>query len=386
MAGNIKVNKLFLIGNGLDLALGLKTSYSDFMFWLLKKQLFEAIKDYGWKYAPEGYKKYNDFLHQYDRIQVYGFSTNELFDIIIYQNYDLNELKKIFNNFNNLNDILSFFNEDGNEIKIHFKYDRGLFGEIYNNSNLGWVDIEETYFQLLKEILNGDKKSSIVDLNFELEIISQELKEYLLSLEIDLKLKVAEPFFKQFASPVKSDEITNSGINFSDVKVEHLYFLNFNYTETLSTILCGLGKEFKDYSINNIHGSLEANEPIIFGYGDEMDEDYKKIENLKDNEFLKHIKSFQYFKNKNYRNLLRFLNSMPFQVCIYGHSCDISDRVMLNEIFENENCLSIKVYHYNGKSDFINKTMNISRHFNSNKLMREKIVEFNPENEIPQIK
>ena len=30
------------------------------------------------------------------------------------------------------------------------------------------------------------------------------------------------------------------------------------------------------------------------------------------------------------------------------------------------------------------KTMNISRHFNSNKEMREKIVEFNPENEIPQ--
>jgi len=32
------------------------------------------------------------------------------------------------------------------------------------------------------------------------------------------------------------------------------------------------------------------------------------------------------------------------------------------------------------------KTMNISRHFNSNKEMREKIVEFNYENEIPQKK
>lgn len=74
---------------------------------------------------------------------------------------------------------------------------------------------------------------------------------------------------------------------------------------------------------------------------------------------------------------------------VNGHSCDISDRVMLNEIFEHENCVSVKVYFYkdeNGKTDFTNKTMNISRHFNSNKLMREKIVEFNPDNEIPQIK
>jgi hypothetical protein len=60
---------------------------------------------------------------------------------------------------------------------------------------------------------------------------------------------------------------------------------------------------------------------------------------------------------------------------------------MLNEIFEHENCRSIKIYFYKdkeGNNDFTTKTMNISRHFNSNKLMRQKIVEFNPENEIPQ--
>ncbi|MDP3354056.1 MAG: hypothetical protein Q8S44_09990, partial [Flavobacteriaceae bacterium] len=93
----------------------------------------------------------------------------------------------------------------------------------------------------------------------------------------------------------------------------------------------------------------------------------------------------------NYRKLLSFLNSNYYQVCIYGHSCGLSDRVMLNEIFEHENCKSIKIYFYeyedgsNG-NDFSNKNMDISRHFNSNKLMRQKIVEFNPKNKIPQIK
>ncbi|MFI8379192.1 hypothetical protein [Leeuwenhoekiella sp. NPDC079379] len=62
---------------------------------------------------------------------------------------------------------------------------------------------------------------------------------------------------------------------------------------------------------------------------------------------------------------------------------------MLNEVFEHKNCKSIKIYFYEdeyGNNDFTTKAMDISRHFNSNKLMREKIVEFNAANKIPQVK
>lgn len=123
---------------------------------------------------------------------------------------------------------------------------------------------------------------------------------------------------------------------------------------------------------------------MIFGFGDEMDEIYKKIEELNDNRFFEHIKSFQYFKTTKYRELLSFLNSGDYQVCIYGHSCGLSDRVMLNEIFEHENCKSIKIYFYN-ENDFTTKTMEISRHFNSNQLMRKKLVNKNNNCLIPQI-
>lgn len=275
------------------------------------------------------------------------------------------------------------------KISIQPKFGNSLFTSIYSQCNAGWVNIEETYFVLLKSILNDKRNVSITDLNSELEILTGYLQEYLMELEIDLPFNIVDQYFEQFASPITPDEIIKNKEDYSKIENGHLYFLNFNYTEALSIILCKSGKELDDYTINNIHGSFEFDEPIIFGYGDEMDEDYKKIENLRDNDFLKHIKSFRYFQNKNYRDLLRFLNSNAFQVCVYGHSCDISDRVMLNEIFEHENCVSVKVYFYkdeNGKTDFTNKTMNISRHFNSNKLMREKIVEFNPDNEIPQIK
>ena len=39
--------------------------------------------------------------------------------------------------------------------------------------------------------------------------------------------------------------------------------------------------------IINIHGELGSRQnPIIFGYGDELDDDYKRIEKLQDNDFL----------------------------------------------------------------------------------------------------
>ena len=51
--------------------------------------------------------------------------------------------------------------------------------------------------------------------------------------------------------------------------------------------------------------------------------------------------------------------------------------------FEHNNYKSIKVYHYN-EVEFNTKTLDISRHFNSNQVKRQKIVEYNEENKIPQ--
>src|SRR5690606_31934204 len=115
----------------------------------------------------------------------------------------------------------------------------------------------------------------------------------------------------------------------------------------------------------------------IFGFGDEVDEEYKFIENLNDNRFLSHIKSFKYLNTLNYSHLMRFIDSDSYQVYIYGHSCGLSDRIMLKEIFENENCKSIKIFYHqrgDGNDDFMEKTQDISRHFDNKGLMRRKIV------------
>jgi hypothetical protein len=73
-----------------------------------------------------------------------------------------------------------------------------------------------------------------------------------------------------------------------------------------------------------------------------MDDDYKVIENLGNNEYLKNFKSFQYSKIQII-TIYCDVDSKRFQVLIMGYSCGLSDRTLLNTIFEHNNCRSIKV-------------------------------------------
>lgn len=104
--------------------------------------------------------------------------------------------------------------------------------------------------------------------------------------------------------------------------------------------------------------------------------------------FLEYIKSFWYFKTSNYHNLIRFIEADNFQVYTLGHSCGLSDRTMLNMVFEHENCKSIKIFYHemqSGKNNFTELTQQISRHFKNKSVMRKKIVPFNKSMPMPQI-
>lgn len=150
--------------------------------------------------------------------------------------------------------------------------------------------------------------------------------------------------------------------------------LNFNYTKTPELYI----KDLINAEIVYIHGELNNEEnPIIFGFGDEMDDDYNEIEKINNNEFLNYIKSINYLRTDNYKKLLRFIEADIFQVFIMGHSCGNSDRTMLNTIFEHDNCGSIKYFYYKpskDSDDYIEKIQNISRSFSSKIKMRDRIV------------
>ena len=122
--------------------------------------------------------------------------------------------------------------------------------------------------------------------------------------------------------------------------------------------------------------------PVIFGFGDELDKHYSEIENSNNKDYLKYIKSIRYLETDNYRKMLSFLNSDNFQVFTIGHSCGTTDRTLLNTIFEHSNCQSIKSYYYQWKEkrsgnindDYSDIVSNISLSFKNKQLLRDRVV------------
>src|SRR6185312_9875502 len=228
-----------------------------------------------------------------------------------------------------------------NETRIKYRPSY-LFTKIFASSKIhGWVDIENMYYEeLIRHTLNVSRG----DVNKEK--IKQALRE-LNECFNEIKNQLTE-YLKTIPAPEKNAEIEehlSAIIN----KREVCCVLNFNYTSTIDlyhkrTVLGGDVR-----SIINIHGDINNEEinPIIFGYGDEMDLEYEKMERLNIKEFLVNLKSFWYFKSANYQDFQKFFwLSRPFEVHIMGHSCGLSDRILLNSIFEHSNCQKIKIYYH----------------------------------------
>lgn len=189
-----------------------------------------------------------------------------------------------------------------------------------------------------------------------------------------------------FTEPIYPHEIVT--VKLEEKKLpDNLYFLNFNYTDTFENYLNECKKTIPS-DFNYIHGNLSSvHGKPIFGFGDELDKRYLEFEDEKNNQLFEHIKSFEYLKTKNYSLLTRFIETEHFQVQIYGHSCGLSDRTMLNQIFEHENCKSIKIFYHKideDNNDYTEKTYEMSRHFKDKGMMRKKVISFDRSREMPQ--
>ena len=397
------INRIVLIGNGFDLAHGLPTSYQDF------------IRDYwssiGHKISEQGSRKIvlkDELLHiQYNEIWSYPYKEED--KIQSYKEFKDYIDSTLGADLESLSTFLSIINEAVD--------------------TYGWVDIENLYYTTLKDII-FEKRGyySVEELNKDLNIIKLKLQDYLTKVSNNcvldrlprihnaiyspLKFRdcsvYSEDIFQQFVNcrlteersittrrlarysydpeyemlPLKSNKYQAEGKLISDVLdnkdvpipymlPSDIVFLNFNYTNTSNTYLA----KNSDIETIHIHGELNNKDnPIVFGYGDEMDEDYKKILNLNDNSYLEKSKSNSYLETDNYKRILRYMNSAPFQVVIIGHSCGNSDRTLLNTIFEHRNCISIKPCYYqkdDGTDNYRELIQNISRNFNDMARMRD---------------
>lgn len=366
------MNRLVIIGNGFDIAHGLKTSYMDFINWYWN----ERVKSF----------------FQNDKT----VSEDCLCKLTI--------IGKIHSSWKGFAHDNKYFNKDkfsGNEVidKIRktpdmFSFECSKFFETILQSieKKGWVDIENDYYQLLKMGADGaNHRYTIKELNEQLKFIQDKLVEYLNSLSsVPQKEELNEEIHILFDPwDISTTDINrtlgNLGLVAPNINVIHqnkrkywkqlkphkIMLLNFNYTSTVN--------QYMDYddTINYIHGDLEHPEKIIFGYGDELDKDYQELLDRNDNELLNYAKSVKYLETRNYRNLLEFLNSGLFQVVILGHSCGNSDRTLLNTVFEHQNCVSIKPYYHkwdDRRDNYLDIVQNICRNFTDMKLFRDRVV------------
>jgi len=337
-----KVNRLVLVGNGFDLAHILKTRYSDFFLWYLNKALSSECEHGNYNFENRRLK--------------FNLKEHFIFEFI---------------------DDISLFR---NNTKFIVSSDSPLISRLLSCNKDRWIDIEYCYYEELIKLyrqLEGhqDDYKEIVSkalekLNADFDLIKESLIEYLSDIKINADV------YNPDINDLISDFILSSYDQ--SIEVDRVLFVNFNYTNTLDIYLNFLNRN--NTKTINIHGKISnKTNPIIFGYGDEMDYYYDKIERLNNNEFLRNIKSFNYLKTSNYQDLIRFIANIDFEVYIMGHSCGLSDRILLNRIFEHENCKKIEIFYYKKsetENDYFEKTQEISRHFKvSNKSrMREIIV------------
>src|SRR5690606_9372443 len=157
-------------------------------------------------------------------------------------------------------------------------------------------------------------------------------------------------------------------------------FLNFNYTNYFYHDFSILTQRFKTPKINklNIHGSLNSEiDDVVFGIGDEHDDLYNEVESRYGNEWLECMKSFHYLRNESYQELLGFTETPKYEIYVMGHSCAITDRTLLNMLFENERCKKIHVFHHKGMESYLNTSYNIARNFKDKVKLREVLQPFN---------
>ena len=367
------MNRLVIIGNGFDMAHGLKTSYMDFINWYWEQRVASFVGN------TTNISK--DCLCQLviknNSWNVFSYNNSYFFK-------DIQHKEKW-----SVSEVIQCIKSNPKDFTIECS---PFFKTILQSiETKGWVDIENDYYQLLKGYINNPNYYvRVSELNEQLTFLQGKLVEYLQTLDTpeiknDLGGEMLDNFNPaDFSTEGKMKALDNIGLDISECKgfrhnfevrrkllPDQIMLLSFNYTNTAKYY----GNDCTIY--NYIHGELDHPEHIIFGYGDELDKTYQDIVDVNDNELLRNIKSVKYLETKNYHNLLEFLLAVPFRVYIMGHSCGNSDRTLLNTVFEHENCISIKPYYHqwgDGKDNYLELVQNISRNFTNMKLFRDRVV------------
>ncbi|MEK4715818.1 bacteriophage abortive infection AbiH family protein [Sporosarcina sp. FSL K6-5500] len=284
------MNKLFIIGNGFDVAHGLKTSYDDFRKHLILDTQIEMDS----LIIPES-KPTPDGDITYDEIEVLSM----LF-------YLISEAESNTEKWSNIEASLANLN----------------FDEVFDYS---------------PEVLDRDGDIDLWKTSYNNEDIASNLV---------IPTSTIQRLFLEWINTIDITR-TKSKIDFSDLVGEKDLFLTFNYTETLEEIY-----NVSSNQICYIHG--KQNEEIYFGHGDGDTDDvtdyfmenYIGSENSLAEIHEKLRKKTEIALNNNMYFFERLSNDNVREIYSYGFSFSEVDMVYLEEISKRVNTQKV-IWYFN---------------------------------------
>lgn len=389
------MKKLFIIGNGFDLNLGLKTKYIDYLVENnLEKKFFEyhmKVFSYDEKYLQilsqknlcEKGKKELNFKEKDPELMKFEIIEKEIKEFYKTFEFKISEpvIEKLCE-ISKKDNLLKYLEEkhlryvfggckEGVEKRASLKDFRSKIIKIENliddfslfNASGNWYDVEKEIKELIKYIF--DKKSKR---NSYLELIkkrfptkasaeSKNIDELILKKEYinpERLLTRYENDFKKYIKKInceqknllKEDKEINklklylkTLLNLEDDKeFDEVYLYNFNYTTYLE-------KFFKNKI--NVHGDVDRKERIIFGIDSEVEMDDAVNKNV-----LLTFSKESRMKNLSI-NVDDFLNDDIKEIYILGHSFSDVDKMHFEKIFIKYQGIEIKILVPNFKQNAV---------------------------------
>lgn len=350
------VTRILLIGNGFDLAHGLPTSYSYFLDFCDKvSRMFtylmhiddkayeksalntwdvdDSIKDK----LLEWYKKRND---NPDKLAI------EIYDNIkenIWIHYFLNIRYTLGKNWidfeSEISNVIQAFECIRNNIERRERIQQGEGSKVIK------LEVVQNFVNISKK-LKKFKKSNLDDMYTNLEIFDEYIEK--MTLDLDKLIRTLEIYICEFINKI---EVLQKNDDIKDINPDCV--LSFNYSNTYERIYGQSNKIEYDY----IHGKADITNNVntcnlvlgIDEYLEEHDRD-NKLEFLPFKKFYQRIYKLTDSSYMEWVDEIRQNLECPYELYIFGHSLDKTDKDVLELLICNDN-VQTKIYYHRKSND-----------------------------------
>ena len=335
---------ILIIGNGFDIAHGLKTSYMEFL-----------------QYCDELKKK--DYNKSDFPIDIEVFLNDNIWLKYFLEIAPKMDDKTWIGFENAIGNVINILEKSKFDVDYVTYFNVSLLPEAKFSINISNRDEDHIISKFLScickektDILSlpvNNKQEFIEYLFEELRKFAQVFEHYCLN-EIDARTRIPE-----------LHKILKKGLSFDAV-------LSFNYTHTFETLY---GNKNTKYCY--IHGEArkgkDHNANLILGIDDELKDDSKntKFEFVK---FKKYFQRILYKTGAEYKDWINFIkkkwNEFQHTIYIVGHSLDKTDHDVLKEFFDLTDIAKIVVCYYSEKN-YIDKIQRVISIIGKDELIKQ---------------